>query len=249
MAIVNRKGGSGKTTTAVNLSAALALRGEDVLLVDMDPQANASIHVGVDIGKVKTTVYELLLGMEGDVEKAVIKTKVKNLDLLPSAVRLSGAEVELADVSGRETLLKKIVEQVDIRYTYIIFDCPVSFGILALNVLIACDEALVPVQTHHFSVIAIDQLVDIVHRVNKEFNKDLKIIGLVPTMCDRRTKLSASLIKRMEKEFGRNLVRPGIRLDTKLAEAPGRGKPIQLYAPNCNGAYDYTILADDLRIM
>ncbi len=249
IAIVNRKGGSGKTTTAVNLSAGLALRDERVLLIDMDPQANASLHLGVDVDNVKLTIYELLLGMEQDVKKVIVKTKVENLSLLPSALRLAGAEEELVPVSGRESLLKNIVEQVACDYTYLIVDCPVSFGLLALNTLLACDEALVPAQTHYFSVVAIRQIIDIIREVNETFGHDMKIIGIIPTMMDRRSKLNRKLVEDMEAEYGRNLLRPMVRLDAKLAEAPAKGKPIQLTAPKSNGAFDYTALADDLRMM
>ncbi|VAX22824.1 Chromosome (plasmid) partitioning protein ParA [hydrothermal vent metagenome] len=249
IAIVNRKGGSGKTTTAVNLSAGLALRDERVLLIDIDPQANASLHLGVDVDNVNLTIYELLLGMEPDIKKAMVETKVKNLHLIPSALRLAGAEEELVPVSGRESLLKNIVEQIACDYTYLIVDCPVSFGILSLNALLACDEALVPAQTHYLSVFAVRQVMDIIGQVNETFGHDMKIVGIIPTMMDRRSKLNAELVKDMEKEYGRNLLRPTVRLDAKLAEAPAKGRPIQLTAPKSNGAYDYTALADDLRMM
>jgi chromosome partitioning protein len=249
IAIANRKGGSGKTTTAVNVSSALALRGHRVLLVDIDPQANASLWMGVDVDAVQITVYELLLGMQTDPRKAVMKTAVEGMDILPSAVRLAGAEVELAYLSGRELRLKQILEPIAPGYDYVIVDCPVSFGILALNALVACGEVLVPAQTHHLSVVAIRQLDDIVRRVNQTLNPELRISGLVPTMVDRRMKISEELVEEMEKQYGRNLVRPSIRLDAKLAEAPAKRKPIHLYAPKSNGAFDYTALADDVRVM
>lgn len=249
IAIANRKGGSGKTTTAVNLGAALAMRGDRILVLDIDPQANASICLGVDIGKAALTVYELLLGMETDVNKAIVHTKVDKLDLIPSAVRLAGAEVELADIPGRETRLREILQNINGQYDYLIVDCPVSFGLLALNALVACDEVMVPAQTHHLSVVAIEQLSDIIVMMNKKLNPKLRITGLIPTLCDRRMKLTKSMIEKMESIYGRNLVRPRIRLDAKLAEAPSRGKPIQLYAPKSNGAYDYIVLADDIRMM
>lgn len=249
IAIVNRKGGSGKTTTAVNLSAGLALRGERVLLVDMDPQANASLHLGVDTDNVSPTIYELLLGMEPDVKKAISETKIENLKVVPSALRLAGAEEELVSVIGRELLLKNILQKVVVDYTYVIVDCPVSFGILSLNVLLACDEALVPAQTHYLSVVAVRQTADIIRQVNETLGHNIKVVGIIPTMMDRRSKLNKKLVTEMEAEYGRNLLRPTIRLDAKIAEAPGKGKPIQLASPKSNGAYDYTALADDLRIM
>ena len=249
IAIANRKGGSGKTTTAVNLSSALALRGHRVLLVDIDPQANASLWMGVEADAVKTTAYELLLGMETDPRKAVISTGVDGMDMLPAAVRLAGAEVELASLPGRELRLKQVLEPIAPGYDYVIVDCPVSFGILALNAFVACGEVLAPVQTHHLSVVAIRQLDEIIRKVNQKLNKELRVTGLVPTMVDRRMKISEELIGDMEKEYGRNLLRPSIRLDAKLAEAPAKRKPIHQYAPKSNGAFDYTALADDIRVM
>lgn len=249
IAIANRKGGSGKTTTAVNLSSGLAMRGQRVLLVDIDPQANASLWMGVDTDTVKTTIYELLLGMETDPRKALIRTSVEEVDILPAAVRLSGAEVELAPVNGRERRLKEILEPIIPAYDFVVVDCPVSFGILSLNALVACGEALVPAQTHHLSVVAIRQLDEIIKKVNQTLNPSLRITGLVPTMVDRRMKISEELVEEMEKRYGRNLVRPSIRLDAKLAEAPAKHKPIHQYAPKSNGAFDYTALADDVRVM
>lgn len=219
------------------------------MLVDIDPQANASLWMGVDLDSVKTTIYELLLGMETDTRKAVISTGIEGMDILPAAVRLAGAEVELAALPGRELRLKEILAPIAPSYDYVIVDCPVSFGILALNALVACGEVLAPVQTHHLSVVAIRQLDEIIRRVNQKLNTGLRITGLVPTMVDRRMKISEELIGEMEKEYGRNLVRPSIRLDAKLAEAPAKRKPIHQYAPKSNGAFDYTALADDVRIM
>lgn len=249
IAIANRKGGSGKTTTAVNLSTALALRGERVLLVDICPQANASLHMGVEAEVESATIYELLLGMETDVEHALLRTAVNGLDMIPAAERLAGAELELVDLPGRELRLKQILESVENVYSYIIIDCPVSMGVLAVNALVACDEALVPVQPHHFSVVAVEGMREVVRLMNRELNPDLRIAGLVPTMCDRRAKFSRKLIDDMEKEYGRSLMRPMIRMDARLAEAPAKGKPIQLYAPKSNGAYDYTLLGDDVRVL
>lgn len=225
------------------------MRGERTLLVDMDPQANASISLGVDGAVAPLTIYELLLGVETDARKGVIRSAVDRLHLIPSAPRLCGAEIELADLPGRELRLRDVLAPFSGEYDYIVVDCPVAFGILTLNALVACDEALAPVQTHHLSLVAIRQLRDIVRKVNQKLNPALKIVGLVPTMIDRRMKISQELVEEMEKEYGRNLLRPSIRLDAKLAEAPARGKPIQVYAPKSNGAYDYTVLTDDIRLM
>ncbi|VAX21556.1 Chromosome (plasmid) partitioning protein ParA [hydrothermal vent metagenome] len=249
IAIANRKGGSGKTTTAVNLGEAFAMRGHRTLVIDIDPQANASICLGVDITPLPLTIYELLLGMETDINKAIVHTKINKLDLIPSAVRLAGAEVEMVQTKGRETCLREILQDISAQYEYLIVDCPTSFGLLALNALVACDEVMVPAQTHHLSVAAIEQLSDIIVMINQKLNPKLRVTGLIPTLCDRRMKLSKSMIEKMESIYGRNLVRPRIRLDAKLAEAPSKGKPIQLYAPKSNGAYDYIVLADDIRMM
>jgi len=249
LAIASRKGGSGRTTTAVNLAAALAMRDERTLLVDLDPQASASLSVGVQANGPAPTIYELLLGMEPDPNRAVRSTRVDRLDIIPAAVRLAGAELELAGLPGRENRLKELLADIATDYSYVLVDCPSSFGLLALNALVACDEVMAPVQTQHLSVMAIEQLSDIIQLVNRRLNANLRLTGLIPTMCDRRKKITPRLIEKMQDMYGRNLVRPRIRLDAKLAEAPARGKPIHLYAPASNGAYDYTVLADDIRLM
>ncbi|MBF0171462.1 MAG: ParA family protein, partial [Nitrospinae bacterium] len=243
IALATLKGGAGKTTTAVNLATGLALRGETVLLVDLDPQANATAHLGIVPDDHTVTLYELLLGMEEDPARGVVATPVERLHLIPSAPRMAGAEVELAAAPGRERLLTETLAPLVERYRYIIVDTPSSMGILTLNGLLACGETMIPAQTHYFSVLAARQFVEVVRQVNRTFGADLKVTGLIPTMVDRRMKISAELIRDLEGEFGRNLVRPSIRLDARLADAPGKGRPIQLAAPKSNGAYDYTILA------
>lgn len=243
------KGGSGKTTTAVNLGACLALQGEKTLLVDIDPRASASVSLGVDINGAGPTIYELLLGMETQPGKAVIATRASGLDMIPAAPRLAGAEVELAGLPGRERRLAGILEPLDSAYSYVIVDCPSSFGVLALNALAACDEVMAPVQPQHLSVVAMEQMGDIIEKVRERINPRLRLTGLIPAMCDHRKKVTKLMIERLEKKYGKNIMRPGIRADSKLAEAPARGKPVHLFAPKSNGAYDYAVLADDVRVM
>ncbi len=249
IALATLKGGAGKTTTAVNLAAGLALRGEKVLLVDLDPQANATAHLGVAVTDATVTLYELLLGMADDPEQGIAQTGLDKLHLIPSAPRLAGAEVELANTPGRERLLTELLAPLVERYRFVIVDAPSSLGILTLNGLLACSETMIPAQTHYFSVLAARQFVDVIRQMNETFGAQLSVTGLIPTMVDRRMKISAELIRDLEGEFGRNLVRPSIRLDARLADAPAKGRPIQLAAPKSNGAYDYTILADDIRVM
>lgn len=249
IAIANMKGGSGKTTTAVNLSATLALRGEKTLLVDIDPKAGASISLGVDISAAGSTIYELLLGMESDPGKAIVATKARGLDMIPSAPRLAGAEMELAALPGRERRLAETLYPLGSRYSYVIVDCPSQMGLLTLNALAACDEVMAPVQPHYLSVAAVDQMSDIIKKVRERINPRLRLTGLIPAMCDHRKKVTKLMMDRMEKKYGKDIFRPGIRADTKLAEAPAKGKPVHLSAPKSNGAYDYAVLTDDVRVM
>ncbi|MDH5510955.1 MAG: ParA family protein [Nitrospinota bacterium] len=249
IAIAGLKGGCGRTTIAVNLASALALRGRKTLLVDLDPQAAATLCLGVEPGPEAATVYELLIGQEDNLARAVVPTLVRDLHLLPSVRRLYGAELELADEPDRAWKLSGLLDRMDEGYSLVIVDCPSSFGLLTLNALCACPEALVPVHGSSLSLAAVEGLMEVVEAVNAELGVETRVAGLAPNMVDKRTGIHAAAMKKIEGKYGKSLVRSRIRLDARLPEASAAGKPIQLFAPKSNAAYDFEVLADDMSVL
>jgi len=248
-AVVNQKGGVGKTTTTVNLAAYLATFGKKILLVDIDPQSNASVGLGVDRSNITQCLYNVLI--EGvPAESAIINTPIANLDVLPSTPRLAGAEVELVSMSSRETKLKQALLSIRDNYDYLIIDCPPSLSLLTVNALTAADEVIIPIQCEYYALEGISQLTHSLELVREGLNPSLKIRGIVLTMFDSRTVLSTQVAEEARKYFGKKVFQTVIPRNVRLAEAPSFGQPIILYDPSSKGAEAYEnlcreVLSDD----
>lgn len=245
IAVANQKGGVGKTTTAVNLSACLAQKGKKVLMVDMDPQGNASSGLGVDKNSLKLTIYNLLLN-ECYIEDILTKTPVDGLVLLPSNVNLAGAEIELIGRPNREYTLKKTLDHAKYLYDFVIIDCPPSLNILTLNAMTAADSVLVPIQCEYYALEGLTQLLHTIELVQKKLNPYLNIEGVVFTMYDSRTNLSMQVVDEVKKHLGKRVYRSIIPRNVRLSEAPSHGIPITMYDEKSKGAEGYTLLAEEV---
>lgn len=245
IAVANQKGGVGKTTTNVNLSACLAQLGKKVLTVDIDPQGNTSSGLGIDKNNIEKTVYDVLLG-ECYLQEALLKTCVENLDILPSNVNLAGAEIELISYDNREYLLKNILNDIKYIYDYVIIDCPPSLNMLTINALTAADSILVPIQCEYYALEGLTQLLRTIELVQKKLNPGLKMEGVVFTMYDARTNLSLQVVEEVKKYLGKNVYRSIIPRNVRLSEAPSHGVPITMYDEKSKGAEGYILLAEEV---
>lgn len=245
LAVVNQKGGVGKTTTAINLSAALALEGLHVLLIDCDPQANSSGGFGVGREEERRSSYDVLMG-EATIEEVALPTEIKTLRLVPSHKNLTGANVELIQMERRAYRLREAIDKVRGMYDYILLDCPPALDLLTLNSLVAADGLLVPMQAEYFALEGISELVHTLDRVRESFNKTLEIEGVLLTMYDDRTNLAQQVTENLRQYFKDKLLKTVIPRNVRLAEAPSYGKPVLLYDPKSRGAEAYRELAVEL---
>lgn len=245
ISVVNQKGGVGKTTTAVNLSSALALDGRRVLLIDMDPQANSTSSILGRVAEDQLTVYEVLYD-RNMIDDAIRPTEINNLYLIPSGIDLAGAEIELVSAISRESRLKKALQKIKEKFDFLLIDCPPSLGLLTLNSLTASDFIIVPVQCEYFALEGLGKLIETYDLVKDNLNTELEILGVLLTMYDKRTRLSEEVAEEIRKYFGGRVFKTVIPRSVRLSEAPGFSKPIQIYAPASNGAKAYNELAKEV---
>ena len=245
LAIANQKGGVGKTTTAVNLATAMAATGKKALIIDLDPQGNASTGLGIEYTARHLTAYDLLLG-EATFEDACQRTDIPRLSVVPSSVDLSGAELELIDLDEREFRLQNAVCRAQLHFDYVLIDCPPALGLLTLNALCAADAVLVPLQCEYYALEGLSHLVRTIDRVKRAFNPSLEIQGVVLTMYDRRNNLSEMVAADVREHFGDKVYQTVIPRNVRVSEAPSHGKPVLLYDYRCTGSHAYMHLAGEV---
>lgn len=245
IAIANQKGGVGKTTTAINLSSCLASLGKRVLAIDMDPQGNMTSGLGVEKNEVEYSIYDLMLG-EVDIEQVIYKETLENLDVMPSNIDLSAAEIELIGVNNKEFIVHDEVEKVRDNYDFIIIDCPPSLNTLTINAMTTADTVLVPIQCEYYALEGLSQLIHTIELVKERLNPSLEMEGVVFTMYDARTNLSLQVVENVKDNLNQTIYKTIIPRNIRLAEAPSHGLPINIYDPKSSGAVSYMLLAEEV---
>lgn len=245
IAIANQKGGVGKTTTSINLSACLAEKGKKVLVIDTDPQGNTTSGFGIDKNNLETTIYELILG-ECSIGDCIIKEVIKNVSLVPSNVNLAAAEIELIGIDRKEYILKKEVDYIKGEYDFIIIDCPPSLNMLTINAMTTADSILVPIQCEYYALEGLSQLIHTINLVKERLNPELDMEGVVFTMFDSRTNLSMQVVENVKENLNQRIYNTLIPRNIRLAEAPSHGMPISSYDAKSAGAEAYFLLADEV---
>lgn len=238
VAFLNQKGGVGKTTTCVNMAGYLAQMGKKVLLLDIDPQGNASSNLGIDKDSKPKTIYDVIVD-DNTIDEVILKTKLENLDIIPSDVDLAGAEIELVQMNNREKIIRNCLRKIEKHYDYICIDCPPSLGLITVNALTACDSVLIPIQCEYFALEGLSQLMYTIKLVKKHLNENIDVEGVVLTMKDNRSNLGQSVAQDITKYFGKKVYKTIIPRNIRLAEAPSFGEPICIYDPKCTGAQAY----------
>jgi len=245
IAIANQKGGVGKTTTAINLSACLSAKGKKVLAIDMDPQGNMTSGLGVDKNGLELSVYDIIIG-ESPIDDVIIKEALENLDILPTNIDLSAAEIELIGVDDKEYLIRNEVYKIRDKYDYIVIDCPPALGTLTINAMTTADSVIVPIQCEYYALEGLTQLIHTIELVRDRLNEHLEIEGIVFTMYDARTNLSLQVVENVKDNLKQDIYKTVIPRNIKLAEAPSYGLPINLYDSKSAGAEGYMFLADEV---
>ena len=245
IAIANQKGGVGKTTTSINLSACIAEKGKKVLVIDIDPQGNTTSGLGIDKDNVENTVYDLIVG-EAQLEDCIVRSEYGILDVMPSNINLAGAEIELIGMEDKEYILTKQIEKVKDNYDFIIIDCPPSLNILTVNAMTTADTVLVPIQCEYYALEGLAQLIHTINLVRSRLNPKLDIEGVVFTMYDARTNLSLQVVENVKNNLNQNIYKSIIPRNVRLAEAPSHGKPINVYDSKSAGAEGYRDLAQEV---